>query len=694
MTPPTTQLLHPKYRPDIDGLRAIAVMSVVFFHAFPTSLKGGFTGVDVFFVISGFLISTIVFQNLYQGTFSFSEFYIRRVKRIFPALGLVLFFCLLFASFSLLPDELNQLGKHVFAGAGFASNFLLWSESGYFDNSAETKPLLHLWSLGIEEQFYIIWPLLLWAAWKIRLNLFVLTVFLLCSSLVINIWLVYQDPIATFYSPLTRFWELLCGALLAWVSLQHSNSNFSDLFKTQGGAILPWLADPKNKLVISNLCALIGIALLIFGFFFVNKELSFPGYWALVPVIGTVLIISSGPQAWINRKILSHKVLVWIGLISFPLYLWHWPILSFLRIVYFETPPLKFRLFAVIASILLAWITMKFIEKPLRFGTKNPTLKLGVLLSSLVVLALSGIIVNNTNFSDSHSLDKLSVKRRGEHAIGSSLAWYQGKEDWLFLGNAHDNIVAKLKLAIKPSEAQLNEVKESFSKFSEAGAKFGIPTVLIIGPNKSSIYPEYLPDGLIPSEIKYSSLFLNMLRGLPSLIVYDPTADLVEAKRTEGILYWKTDTHWNHKGAYLAYAGFSKQLKLPIPDVDFKQGSTYSGHLLETAKLKDFQLHNEDNWDVVWKEKPEWTEQEIPNEKKTTFGASSIVTNENSLTKRYVWVVGDSFTPGLKPYFNASFREVRYIGHWVQKLKDLPGELNKADRKPDLIVVVRVERSF
>ena len=123
MTPPTTQLLHPKYRPDIDGLRAIAVMSVVFFHAFPTSLKGGFTGVDVFFVISGFLISTIIFQNLYQGTFSFSEFYIRRVKRIFPALGLVLFFCLLFASFSLLPDELNQLGKHVFAGAGFASNF-------------------------------------------------------------------------------------------------------------------------------------------------------------------------------------------------------------------------------------------------------------------------------------------------------------------------------------------------------------------------------------------------------------------------------------------------------------------------------------------------------------------------------------------------------------------------------------------
>ena len=157
----TTHLSHPKYRPDIDGLRAIAVLSVVCFHAFPDLLKGGFIGVDIFFVISGFLISTIIFENLDKGTFSFSEFYSRRIKRIFPALLLVLIACYSFGWFALLADEHKQLGKHIAAGAGFVSNFVFWNESGYFDNAAETKPLLHLWTLGIEEQFYIIWPLLL-----------------------------------------------------------------------------------------------------------------------------------------------------------------------------------------------------------------------------------------------------------------------------------------------------------------------------------------------------------------------------------------------------------------------------------------------------------------------------------------------------------------------------------------------------
>jgi peptidoglycan/LPS O-acetylase OafA/YrhL len=158
------RLSHPKYRADIDGLRAIAVLSVVAFHAFPGSLRGGFIGVDVFFVISGFLISTIVFENLDSGTFSFATFYSRRIRRIFPALFLVLLASLAFGWFALLADEYAQLGKHVAAGTGFVSNLVLWGEAGYFDNSADTKPLLHLWSLGIEEQFYILWPLLLWLA--------------------------------------------------------------------------------------------------------------------------------------------------------------------------------------------------------------------------------------------------------------------------------------------------------------------------------------------------------------------------------------------------------------------------------------------------------------------------------------------------------------------------------------------------
>jgi peptidoglycan/LPS O-acetylase OafA/YrhL len=169
---------HASYRPDIDGLRAIAVLSVVLFHGFPQIFKGGFIGVDIFFVLSGYLISRIIFEQLNQGRFNFFDFYSRRIKRIFPVLLIVLVAVYIVGWFTLLADEYSQLGQHIAAGTAFISNFVLWGEAGYFDNSAHTKPLLHLWSLGIEEQFYIVWPLLLWLASKLRFSLFALTVIL------------------------------------------------------------------------------------------------------------------------------------------------------------------------------------------------------------------------------------------------------------------------------------------------------------------------------------------------------------------------------------------------------------------------------------------------------------------------------------------------------------------------------------
>ncbi len=679
MTTPTPHLSHPKYRPDIDGLRAVAVLSVVAFHAFPAWMKGGFIGVDVFFVISGFLISTIIFENLDKGTFSFAEFYARRIKRIFPALLLVLSFCLIFGWFSLLPDELNQLGKHVIAGAGFVSNLVLWSESGYFDNSAETKPLLHLWSLGIEEQFYIVWPFLLWAAWKRRLNLLAVILSLLILSFVLNVWLIHTDPVATYYSPLTRFWELLCGSLLAFYSFRRSKNIFQS---------------SQSSFVSSNALSFIGVAILVAGYVLINKELAFPGYWALLPVLGAVIIMLAGPNAFLNKKILSNKIFVWFGLISFPLYLWHWPLLSFARILYADTPPFKYRILAVLLSVILAWLTMKFVERPLRFGTHRSSLKVLGLSGFLVVLGIFGAILFSFNFQGFNFFEKLSERRKLDHAIGSSLSWYKGKDDWLFLGNRYDNTVAKLKLAVKPNELELREVKDTFSKVSDNGAKFGIKTFLIFGPNKSSIYPEYLPDGLIASDVKYSSFFLNKLREIPSLTVYDPTEDLLAAKNKEGLLYWKTDTHWNSKGAFLTFAGFARLLNLQLPYVHFKQGSPHSGDLIGISKLKDFPLSKTDNWDVIWEEKPVWTEQEIPNEQKTTFGSATLVSNAKPLSNQYVWVVGDSFAGALKQYFNATFKQVRYVGHWGQKLNSLPDEIIKAERKPDLIVIVRVERTF
>ena len=168
----SSALSLPKYRSDIDGLRGVAVLSVVAFHAFPSWLKGGFIGVDIFFVISGFLISTIIFENLNKKKFSFSNFYARRIRRIFPALLLVLFFFLILGWFIFLADEYKQISKHTMAGIGFVSNFILWSESGYFENDSDRNPLLHLWSLGIEEQFYLCWPFFCWFFLKINFSVF------------------------------------------------------------------------------------------------------------------------------------------------------------------------------------------------------------------------------------------------------------------------------------------------------------------------------------------------------------------------------------------------------------------------------------------------------------------------------------------------------------------------------------------
>ncbi len=388
--------LRPKYRPDIDGLRAIAVLSVVAFHAFPGRMPGGFIGVDIFFVISGFLISTIIFQNLDKGIFSFAEFYARRVKRIFPALILVLAVSYAFGWFALLPDEYKQLSKHIAAAAGFASNFQLWSEAGYFDNSAYVKPLLHLWSLGIEEQFYIIWPFLLWLARKSVFRLLLATI-LIATSFYMNVSQIQTDPVATFYFPQTRFWELLCGSLLAWLTLYKQGASIRIGIGSELGALIYGKLLEYDGKVLNNILSFAGLLLLIYGFCRLNKELSFPGQWAIVPTLGAVLIIAAGPEAWLNRNALSHRLAVWFGLISFPLYLWHWPLLSFAWIIGSEFPSITSRIGAVVASVALAWLTYKHVEGPVRLDRHSSKAKTAVLM---VLLSLVGYVGYTTHLKD------------------------------------------------------------------------------------------------------------------------------------------------------------------------------------------------------------------------------------------------------------------------------------------------------
>jgi peptidoglycan/LPS O-acetylase OafA/YrhL len=376
-TPFASGSVHPSYRADIDGLRALAVLSVIGFHAFPNVIRSGFIGVDIFFVISGFLISTIIFESLARDQFSFYDFYSRRVRRIFPALAIVLGACLVFGWFALLTDEYAQLGLHTAGGAGFASNWLLWHESGYFDNASEAKPLLHLWSLAIEEQFYIVWPLLLWVAWKYKFNWLVLCAGVAVISFALNIYGIQDDKVAVFYSLQTRAWELLIGALVAYFINQSSSG---------------WLANNLASVRVRDALAMSGALLLVIGMSLISKNDLFPGYYALLPTFGTALIILSGPKNWLSRHVLGHKFLVQIGLISFPLYLWHWPLLSFARIIESATPERYIRVLAVVVSFALAWLTYRIIERPIRSNTLG-LFTAPLLLLLMLALGMSGYVI-------------------------------------------------------------------------------------------------------------------------------------------------------------------------------------------------------------------------------------------------------------------------------------------------------------
>lgn len=408
-------LSHPKYRPDIDGLRAIAILSVVGFHAFPDWVRGGFVGVDIFFVISGYLISTIIFGNLERGSFSYAEFYARRVKRIFPALILVIVSCLAIGWQVMDAAEFGQLGKHVASGAGFVSNFAFWSESGYFDADEKTKPLLHLWSLGIEEQFYIVWPLLLGLVWKRKWNFLVITLLVAVASFAANIFSVSENPVSAFYSPLSRFWELMAGGILAYITL-HKPHYIS-----------------YRKPAIRDWQSVVGLALIALGIAMVTANSRFPGWWALLPTIGAFLIISAGSGAWLNRHVLASRPFVWIGLISYPLYLWHWPLLVFARIINGHATSYGIRIAAVIASIVLAWLTYRLIEMPIRSRGEGRIRRMTIALCiAMAVVGFAGY-----NIYDRDGLEFRQANRTSNSAMYDWTTGYRLNQCFLAALDSH-----------------------------------------------------------------------------------------------------------------------------------------------------------------------------------------------------------------------------------------------------------------
>jgi peptidoglycan/LPS O-acetylase OafA/YrhL len=374
---------HPAYRPDIDGLRAIAVLFVIGFHTFPALFPGGFVGVDVFFVISGYLITGILLRGLRDGRFSFLNFYGRRIRRIFPALLLVLAASLAVGWYVLIPDEFQDVARHVLASAGFFSNWLLWHHNVYFATDADTRPLQHLWSLAVEEQFYITWPAVMWLAWRLRLNLALVITILAVGSFALNITDTFAPDFRTtqiaFASPQTRAWELLLGGLLAYAT-------------TFGGRSLPFIpiagASAKSEMR-DNVLATTGIALLASVLVSISPERAFPGFWALLPTIGAYLIIAAGPHAWLNSAVLASRPCRFIGIISYPLYLWHWVLLSFARILNGATPPTIVRVALISVAFLLAWLTFQTVERPIRGGRRLPLKTISLLAGMLIVGCVS-----------------------------------------------------------------------------------------------------------------------------------------------------------------------------------------------------------------------------------------------------------------------------------------------------------------
>lgn len=355
----------PRYRADIDGLRAIAVGLVLGYHFFPNHIKAGFVGVDVFFVISGYLITSIILSQMERGGFGYLHFYTRRINRIFPALAVILAFNAMLAWHALVPNEFAALGKHIAASAAFLANFSLWGEAGYFDPAADTKPLLHLWSLAIEEQFYIVWPIVLILALRSR---FLPVVGLLAiASLIYSSHAAMNAPAAAYYSPASRFFELAIGGMLAYA---HRNGA-----KFRAGR---------------NWLSFAGAALLVAGALLITKNSPFPGLHALLPTLGTAAFIAAGPAALLNG-LLAFRPLIWVGLISYPLYLWHWSLFVWAKtLMMSDVLSAAMRLGLIALSVALAAITYLLIERPIR---KRNTGQLAIALASVTaVLGTIGLL--------------------------------------------------------------------------------------------------------------------------------------------------------------------------------------------------------------------------------------------------------------------------------------------------------------
>lgn len=431
------------YRREIDGLRALAVLPVILFHASFETFSGGFVGVDVFFVISGYLITTIILAELDQGKFSIVNFYERRARRILPALFFVVLVCIPFAWLWMLPSNMKDFSQSLIAVPIFASNILFWRETGYFDTAVELKPLLHTWSLAVEEQYYVLFPIFLILFWKLGKRLILVTLGLIFfASLALAHWGSYAKPAAAFYLLPTRSWELLIGVFTAFYLSKVNRKVFSKAASEFSG----WL----------------GVVLILYAIFAYSKATPFPGFYALVPAFGTCLIILFATQQTTVGKFLGNKAFVCVGLISFSAYLWHQPLFAFSRLRSSTEPSVATFLALSVLALVLAYFSWKFVETPFRSKNRYKRKQIFIFTFSaaclLIVVGLSGKFSNG--FEESMLEYKYSKKERDEVRYVNDAANYDMNKN-MAVKDCH--LWSK-----NSSSLNTNDIQRCFRKYGKA----------------------------------------------------------------------------------------------------------------------------------------------------------------------------------------------------------------------------------
>ena len=411
-----------KYRAEIDGLRALAVVPVILFHAGFEMFSGGFVGVDVFFVVSGYLITTILIEDIENKRFSIFNFYERRARRILPALFFVMLVCIPFAWMWMLPSQMKDFSQSLVAVSLFISNHLFWRESGYFESAAEEKPLLHTWSLAVEEQYYVLFPIFIVLSWRFGKNrVFWMIVVMAAISLLISEWGWRYKATANFYLAPTRAWELFAGSIAAFVVYKRGVQKNDGL-------------------------ALLGLAAIVFSIFVYDESIPFPSVYALLPVVGVVLLVLYADKETLVSRLLSNKAFVGIGLISYSAYLWHQPLFAFARIegVYASTSSM---VVLSLMSMILAFVSWKFIETP--FREKLFTSQSTIFISSISVIVLFSVFGLFGHFKSSQieqywltnkDTEFQQLYQRVSDSSAGTHNWYATKDGRQVVGECRFNV--------------------------------------------------------------------------------------------------------------------------------------------------------------------------------------------------------------------------------------------------------------